>query len=88
MSEQFYCCVFSYIDLESIKLPPVLLSLHGLVVAYGAVVLIDSIDRHTGLVEVSGTYRLSLPTVVYLLQLFVPLLRHLLKAVNFPVSMP
>ena len=60
MSVQFYCCVFSCIDLE---LPPVLLSLHVLVVLYGASVLADCIDRLTSLDErsslVTRTYRSS-----------------------------
>ena len=51
MSEQFYCCVFSYIDLE---LPPVLLSLHGFVAVYGAGALIDCVDPGTALDERSS----------------------------------
>ena len=94
MSEQFYCCVFSYVDLE---LPPVQLRLHGLVVVYGASVLTDCIDRLTSLVDRSscdphlsivssngrcaflGTYRSSLATADILLQLFVLLLCHLVN---------
>ena len=84
MSEQFYCCVFSYIDQYPATRCYWSPEFTRLVVLYGAVVLIDSIDRRTALVEDSGTYRSSLPTVVYLLQLSAPLLVSLSEDGELP----
>jgi len=84
MSEQFYCCVFSCIDQYPATRCYWSPELTRLVVLHGAVVLIDYIDRRTALVEDSGNYRSSLPTVVYLLQLSVTLLVSLSEDGELP----
>jgi len=74
MSVQFYCCVFSSIDqFQEPEVPLILVSLHVLVVLYGAVVLIDYTDRRTALDERSSIIDHLPPMVDMLLQLSVPL---------------